>query len=125
MANFRSYENQLKNYLLSRVKNRDDLQSAMRKYGSIRFAMNHERYDRPHFIIRMGISEAVFDIDTGGQLGGGLGPDSSEIKAWIARYMKKEEIKAAWQAGHKEYLTKKELEDRIAEREAKKKNRFD
>ena len=121
MANFRNYENQLKNYLLGRLKNPNDIQVAMRKYGNIRFSFNHEKYDRPHFIVKIGISEAVFDIDSGVQLGGGLGPDGNEIKNWIMKYMKKTEIKSAWQTENKEYHLKKQLEEEQAEAEKLKK----
>lgn len=121
MANFRNYENQLKNYLLGRLKNPNDIQVAMRKYGNIRFSFNHEKYDRPHFIVKIGISEAVFDIDSGVQLGGGLGPDGNEIKNWVQRSMKKTEIKSAWQMESKAYKLKKEMELQLLEEEKKKK----
>lgn len=121
MASFRNYENQLKNHLLGKFKDPNEIQAAMRKYGNIRFSFNHEKYDRPHFIVKMGISEAVFDIDSGVQLGGGLGPDGNEIKNWIQRSMKKNEIKSAWQMEHKAYELKKELEAQQEEEERKKK----
>lgn len=111
MANFRTFENQLKNYLISKIKNPNDAPALMRKYGNIRFAMNHKKYERPHFIIRIGISEATFDIDTGILLSGGLGNDANEIRNWISKYLKKTELKSIWQTEYKAYLQIKEREE--------------
>ena len=115
MANFRTFENQLKSYLNGRIRNPNDAPALMRKYNNIRFAMDHKKYDRPHFIVRLGISEATFDIDSGIMISGGLGQETSEIRNWIGKYLKKTEMKAIWQSEYKAYQLQKENEERMAE----------
>lgn len=117
MANMRMYEHKLRDYLLNRVRNSADLPTLIRRYSNIQFSMNCEKYNRPHFIIRMGISEAAFDIDTGIMLSGGLGPESNEIKNWINKFLKKSEIKAIWQTENKNYLMIKERENQNNEKD--------
>ena len=111
MANMRLYENKLRDFLINKARNSTDLPTLIRKYGNIRFSMDCKKYDRPHFIVRIGISEAVFDIDSGLILAGGLGPESNDIKNWINKYLKKSEIKALWQTENKNYLAIKEKEE--------------
>lgn len=110
MANFRNFENQLRNFLINKITDNNEKARAMRKYGNIRFAMDHNKFERPHFIVRFGISEATFDIDTGMLLAGGLGNDANQIKAWVSKYLNKTEMKSIWQTEHKNYLIKKEIE---------------
>jgi hypothetical protein len=111
MANFRQFENDLKNFLIKRIKNKKDEPTLIRKYNNIKITMNHKKFDRPHFIIRLGISEAAFDIDTAIILSGGLGNEVMDVRTWITRFMKKSEMKVIWQTDYKEYLKKKEAEE--------------
>lgn len=122
MASFRPFETALRDYLVSRTKNQNDLAASIRKYGNIRFSINPRKYNRPHFIIRMGISEAAFDIDTGLILSGGLGPESNEVKNWVSKYLKKTEMKTIWQGENKKYEQELEREERIQEANQKRKN---
>lgn len=118
MANFRNFENQLRNYLIGKVKTNEEKANAMRRYNNIRFAMDHNKYSRPHFILRIGISEAAFDIDSGLILSGGLGKDANEIKNWVSKYLKKTEMKSIWQTEYKTYLVQKEIQEQAEKKDS-------
>ena len=119
MSNLRTFENKLRDYLTRNIKNSGDVSILLRRYNNLRFSMNFERYNRPHVIIRIGISEAAFDIDTGIILSGGLGQDANEIKKWFNNFLKKNELKAVWQIEYKKFLSTKDKENETA---SKKKN---
>ena len=110
MASFRTFENKLRDFLINKAKTSNETAAAIRKFSNIRISMNHQKYDRPHFIIKIGISEAAFDIDSGLILSGGLGPESQDVRNWVMKYLKKTEMKGIWQTEYKGYLARLELE---------------
>lgn len=66
------------------------------KYNNLKITMEPNQNKNPHFIIRIGISEAGYDIETCERLFGGLGSDERLIRRWFERTFIKAELNDAW-----------------------------
>lgn len=53
------------------------------KYNNLKLKMD-TRYEYPHVIVIIGISEAVFNIADGTKTNGALGPDEKYVRKWLA-----------------------------------------
>ena len=54
-----------------------------------------------HFIVRIGISEAMYSILNGEKLSGGLGGDERYIRRWMDRGFVKSDLQLAWKRNEK------------------------
>ncbi len=53
------------------------------KYNNLKLSMQQEiRY--PHIVVRIGISEAIYNLNDGSRTDGSLGPDERYVRRWLA-----------------------------------------
>ena len=99
---FHSWEESLKEYLSEEQSDRyNSVNANFYKYNNLKFFMDPKRNTRPHFIIRIGISEAVYDMGTGEKLSGGLGVDERLIKRWLERNLHRMDLGIIWKQENK------------------------
>lgn len=85
---FHFLEESLKHYLTEAQSNSDIPHAAiLYKYNNLKIYMDPKTNSTPHIIIRIGISEAIYDIRTWTKISGGLGTDEGIIKRWFDRNM--------------------------------------
>lgn len=114
MANeFHNLEENLKAFLAEEQSDSYNTRSAnLYKYNNLKIFVSPLKNSKPHFIIRIGISEAMYDIGTGNKLSGGLGRDERVIRRWLERGYIKGDLEQAWQlAKSSSNLTLKEESD--------------
>ena len=97
------FANSLTDYLVDAMTDKyGDAKSFRYKYNNLKVYMDPKRVSDPHFFVMVGISEALFSVDDGKKLDGGLGgsEDACELKEhWKAvkeafiTEMKEEELK--------------------------------
>lgn len=94
---FHSLEESLKNFLMDPKNNSDGSPTAsLYKYNNLKIYMAPSQNSTPHYIIRIGISEAMYSIATGEKISGGLGKDEGLIRRWLERAFIKNNLDSAW-----------------------------
>ncbi len=93
------------------------------KYNNLKLKM-HSKYNYPHVIVCIGISEAVFNIKDLTKTDGGLGPDEKYVRKWLARstvaydlneiYISMDELISAKEMAAKE---KEEIQEQVVKQE--------
>lgn len=106
-------EESLKDFLL---REQSDSYNApninMPKYNNLKIFMSPRQNKIPHFIVRIGISEAMYCIDTGERLSGGVGNDEKYIRRWLERVFVREDLEVLWaMASSVKAVTSQEGED--------------
>jgi hypothetical protein len=71
------------------------------KYNNLKIYMEPNQNKTPHFIIRIGISEAMYDIAHGDKLSGGLGSDEKLVRRWVDKTFVKSDLNTAWTKAQK------------------------
>ena len=71
------------------------------KYNNLKIFMDLKKTKAPHFIVRVGISEAVFSLDNCEKFFGGLGSDERYIHRWFEKPLIKSELEDAWKRSQK------------------------
>ena len=66
------------------------------KYNNLKVSMDASKYQIPHFIIRITISEAVFSLADCAKINGGLGYDERFVIKWFGRMGIKEKLRELW-----------------------------
>jgi hypothetical protein len=66
------------------------------KYNNLKIYMEPRRNRMPHFIVRIGISESMYDLETGERISGGLGVDERYVRRWIERNLPKMNLPLVW-----------------------------
>lgn len=90
-------ENALKEYLSEGQKDSYNSASAnFYKYNNLKIFMEPRHNSTPHFIIRIGISEAMYNIETKDKMSGGLGSDERLIRRWLEKTNVKSELTSVW-----------------------------
>ena len=69
---------------------------AFYKYNNLKIFMNPKQNSTPHFIVRIGMSEAIYDIENGEKISGSLGPDERAVRNWINRNFFHFNLEDAW-----------------------------
>lgn len=68
------------------IKQQDDAHNStsinFSKYNNLKLKMD-SKYNYPHVIITIGISEAIFNIQEGTKVDGSLGPDERYVRKWL------------------------------------------
>lgn len=67
----------------------------MYKYNNLKMYMDPKKYSAPHIIIRLGISEAIYDLNWE-KVSGGLGGDERNIKHWSERHKEQFKLENLW-----------------------------
>ncbi len=111
MANeFHQIEDSLKTFLVDQqTDKRTNVQALARKYNNLKVSVNPKKYNEPHIIIRIGISEVVYNIQDGKHIFGGLGADTKYVKRWIDKNIGKTKLQEMWAKATK--VRKLELTD--------------
>lgn len=83
MASLNELANKLQDYILKQQENAGgNAQYALSKYSSVKMKMDSTiRF--PHVIVEIGISKAVYNIETCIKIDGGLGPFDRYVIKWI------------------------------------------
>lgn len=111
---FHSLEESLKEYLAESQTDRYNSKNAnFYKYNNLKIFMEPGKVSTPHFGIRIGISEAIYDIEKCEKIAGGLGSDERYIRRWIERNAERFDWTAAWKktVKPKAVKIKKDAED--------------
>ena len=96
-SDFHSFEVSLKEYLTDAQNDRYNSRNTnLYKYNNLKILMEPRKHSTPHFIIRIGISEAVYDLEKAEKISGGLGSDERIIRRWLDRNFKNMNIESIW-----------------------------
>ena len=107
-------EESLKEYLAEcNATDTHGIRVMINKYNNLRIYMDPKKNPKPHFIIRIGISEAMFDLDSREKMSGGLGPDERDVRRWMERNLYRVDLKSKWKQTQKVKEIKKEDVDRL------------
>lgn len=68
----------------------------MYKYNNLKIYMDPKKNSAPHVIVRIGISEAIYDIKTWEKISGGLGSDERYIKHWVDKNKEHLNLEEFW-----------------------------
>lgn len=97
-AEFHNMEESLKTFLSEGVA--DSYNKVGRgdsyRYNNLKISMEPGKNKNPHFIVRIGMSEAMFDNVSLEKISGGLGPEEKNVRRWAERHMSRDELNAAW-----------------------------
>lgn len=94
---FHSFEESLKEFLtISQTDKYSSHNANLYKYNNLRIYMDPAKNKIPHFIIRIGISEATYEIEDGEKISGSLGSDEREVRRWIDRNLSLMNLKMNW-----------------------------
>lgn len=81
------------------------------KYNNLKVYMDPKRCATPHIIIRIGIAEVMYDINSWIKISGGLGTDEGYIRKWIDRHMGILDFSVTWRdANRPKVVTMQESE---------------
>lgn len=69
--------------------------TSMYKYNNLKMYMDPKKNPTPHIIIRLGISEVIYDFNWE-KLSGGLGSDERYIKHWSERHKEQLKLETMW-----------------------------
>lgn len=95
---FHNLEESLKAFFMEAQSDSYNTKSAnFYKYNNLKITMDVKKLKLPHFTIRVGISEAMFNLENCERIMGGLGPDEIYIYRWYERPYVNAELKEAWQ----------------------------
>lgn len=102
IGEFHALEESLKNFLAEAQS--DSYNSAntnLYKYHNLKIYMDPKKSQTPHFIIRIGISEAMYNLEKGEKISGGLGTDERLIRRWLDRNLSKSNLGFLWNRSNK------------------------
>ena len=96
-AEFHTLEESLKEFLTeSQNDNYNARNTNFHKYNNLKIFMSPGLNKTPHFIVRIGISEAMYDMSSGERLSGGLGADERLIRRWLDKGSTRSKLTTAW-----------------------------
>lgn len=102
LDNFHSMEESIKEFLSEEQSDGYNSKNAnFYKYNNLKLYIDPYKHTIPHFIIRIGISEAVYNAATGEKFAGGLGSDERYVRRWIERNLGKMDMEFAWKEANK------------------------
>ena len=87
--------NRLQNFIVDaqiNTRSGNAINFNMAKYNNLKLAMD-ETIRYPHIIIRIGMSEAIYNIKTVIRTEGGLGPDEKYVHKWLGSNVVVSELK--------------------------------
>ena len=94
---FHNLEESLKDFLINAQADSYNSHNAnLYKYNNLKICMEPQKNITPHFIIRIGISESMYDIAKGEKISGGLGSDERYIRRWIDRNLSRFDLETIW-----------------------------
>lgn len=90
---------------LSGGRNSRNNSSNTHKYNNLKILIEPSKYNTPNFIVRTGFSEAMYIIQTGEKVSGGLGSDERLVRRWIEGTFVKSDLNEAWDKAKKNKAT--------------------
>lgn len=97
MATFKDLEDSLKSFIIQEQSDAHNIKTAnIAKYNNLKIWMDLNKYQQPHFFVRITISEAVFAIADCAKLNGGLGYEERFVYKWFGRIGIKDKLKELW-----------------------------
>lgn len=97
-SDLHSLEESLKNFL---ADEQDDKPSSISrnfyKYNNLKVMMEPKKSQTPHIIIRIGISEVVYNLIDKNKISGGLGSDEKIIRKWLEKPYIHTDLMATWE----------------------------
>lgn len=109
-----SLEESLKSYLIDEQSDKYNSRNMnLYKYNNLRILMEPRQNEKPHIIIRIGISESMYSLETRERLSGGLGSDEKIIRKWIEKSYIRIDLMRLWEAAIKikPVIMKEDLDD--------------
>ena len=98
MASFRELEGNLKSFLIDVQSDAHNVKTlASSRYNNIKISMNPAKNPQRHVCIKMGISEATFDLNSFEKIGGGLGFEERFVHRWFERSGVKSKLEECWE----------------------------
>lgn len=98
MASFRELEGNLKTFLIDMQSDAHNIKTmAASRYNNITISMDPKKLKTPHFTIKMGMSEATFDLNSCEKLNGGLGFEERFVRRWYDRVGIKQRLSECWE----------------------------
>lgn len=99
---FHSIEESLKEFLAESQNDRNsNIAYSFHKYHNLRIYMDPKKSAIPHFIVRIGISEAMYDLVKGEKISGGLGADEKIVRKWVMRNLERFDFHSVWKKAKK------------------------
>lgn len=97
MSSFKDLEDSLKKFMLDEQSDAHNVKNvSVAKYNNLKVSMDASKYQIPHFIIRITISEAVFSLADCAKINGGLGYDERFVIKWFGRMGIKDKLRELW-----------------------------
>ena len=97
MSSFKDLEDSLKKIMLDEQSDAHNVRNiSVAKYNNLKVSMDASKYQIPHFIIRITISEAVFSLADCAKINGGLGYDERFVIKWFGRMGIKDKLRELW-----------------------------
>ena len=94
---FHNLEESLKAFYMEAQNDSYNSKSAnFYKYNNLKIMMDIKKLKTPHFIIRVGISDATFNLENCERISGGLGVDEIYVYRWYEKPSINAELKDAW-----------------------------
>lgn len=94
---FHALEESLKNFFAEEyMDSRNTRSMNLYKYHNLKIYMDPKKSDIPHIVIRIGISEALYDIEKAEKISGGLGSDERIVRKWLTRNMGRLNLGTIW-----------------------------
>ena len=94
---FHQWEESLKNFLAEEQEDNYNSRSAnLYKYNNLKILMDPKQSQTPHFIIRIRIAEAMYDLEKGTKISGGLGADERYVRKWIDKNVSRMDLGFLW-----------------------------
>lgn len=104
---FHHWEESLKNFLAEEQEDSYNSRSAnLYKYNNLKILMEPKQNETPHFIIRIRIAEAMYNLETGAKMSGGLGADERLVRKWIDKNILRMDFGLLWAKSAKVHLVK-------------------
>lgn len=102
MTTFKDLEDSLKKFMLDEQSDAHNIKSVnIVKYNNMKIWMDAAKYQQPHFIVRITISEAVFNLADCSKINGGLGFEDRLVIKWHGRMGIKGKLQELWASAAK------------------------
>jgi hypothetical protein len=93
----KKFENSLTEFLINAMADRyEDSRHYAYKFNNLKVYMDPSKFPEPHFVVSLGISEAVFSIANGTKIYGSLGTEDGYVKRWSDRANINNELRLHW-----------------------------
>lgn len=99
---FHNLETSLKQFLIDSNNDSYNARSInLTKYNNLKIFMEPKKTNSPHFVVRIGISEAIYRLSSCEKIAGGLGSDDRYIHRWFEKASITSALQEAWKQSQK------------------------